>query len=203
MFTIKYNRSTYHIDGIPTRTKSTGGDTGTGAVAYYAETTCGALTRGRLADGGTGEDLAEVLSLAAMRASNRGAKLCKNCEKAANEILDTGHTKAHIAAAALTEAAIPAERPAAPADEKLAVWSLIRRDAQDTVEPGDYVQMFVVAQSAEAARSWAYRRAVLDNKPAERVWLDSTGHDLLVSCFDAEVDADAETGVRETVVWQG
>lgn len=87
MFTIKYNRSSYHIDGIPTRTKGTGQDTGTGAVPYFAESTCGALTRGQFVEDSPSEDLAETLRMATLRARNNNMKMCKNCTAAAEEIL--------------------------------------------------------------------------------------------------------------------
>lgn len=86
-YTIKYNRSSYHIDGIATRTKGNGEDTGSGAVPYFAESVCGALTRGRFVEDSPSDDLAATLKLATMRADNNNMKMCKNCEKAANEVL--------------------------------------------------------------------------------------------------------------------
>lgn len=86
-FMIKYNRSSYHIDGIPTRTKGTGQDTGTGAIPYFAESTCGALTRGRFCESTTGDNLADILREATLRAANNNMKMCRNCEKAAQEII--------------------------------------------------------------------------------------------------------------------
>lgn len=87
MYEVKRNRSSYHIDGIACRTKSTGEDTGRGYVAYYAESACGALTRGRFEIVGKFEDLAEALAKAELGARVYNMKLCRNCEKAAQELL--------------------------------------------------------------------------------------------------------------------
>lgn len=82
-YTVKYNRTTNHIDGIAVRTQSTGADDNSGVVGYYAESTCGALTRGWFANGFSSDDLAEVLE----EAGYGDRKLCKRCEKAANQAL--------------------------------------------------------------------------------------------------------------------
>lgn len=90
-YTIKSNRTSYHIDGIPTRTKGTGQDNGSGAVPYYAESVCGSLTRGAkygFQIGEQGEDLAEILKSAELSAAIHNMKMCSNCAKAAQEILD-------------------------------------------------------------------------------------------------------------------
>lgn len=76
-YTIRYNASTNHIEGTAPKTQSTGTETG-GVVAYFAENACGALTRGRFAQGTSRETAAEIL--AAAKASPR--KLCKRCEAA-------------------------------------------------------------------------------------------------------------------------
>jgi hypothetical protein len=90
-YTIKSNRTSYHIDGIATRTKSTGQDTGSGAVPYYAESVCGSLTRGAkygFQIGQQGEDLAEILKSAELSAAVHNMKMCSNCAKAAQEVLE-------------------------------------------------------------------------------------------------------------------
>lgn len=87
MFTVKSNRTSYHIDGIPTRTKSTGQDTGTGAVTYYAESTCGALTRGRFSDNFQTDDLAAALAKQQLLARINNRKACLNCSRAAEEVI--------------------------------------------------------------------------------------------------------------------
>lgn len=77
-YTIKYNASTNHIEGVAVRTHSTGTESG-GVVADYALTACGSLTRGRLATGRSFTDLTEALRIA--RLGRR--KVCRHCEKAA------------------------------------------------------------------------------------------------------------------------
>ncbi|MGZ0151903.1 hypothetical protein ACXJJ3_32935 [Kribbella sp. WER1] len=89
-YRLAVNKSSVHIDGIAARTKSTGEDTGSGHVAYYAETACGALSRGwfdyRNLETPT-EDMTLVLKQAETSARATGRKLCKTCTKAANEII--------------------------------------------------------------------------------------------------------------------
>lgn len=75
-FTIKYNRSTSHIDGIDPK------DSASGEFSYSLNA-CGALTRSRLATGQRTEDLAEAVRLATIT----GRKLCKTCQKAADAVL--------------------------------------------------------------------------------------------------------------------
>lgn len=87
MFQLKSNRSSYHIDGIAARTQSSGQDTGTGAVPYFAESTCGALTRGRFQIDLESDDLAKVLADAQLKARVYGRKMCKNCEAAAEAVI--------------------------------------------------------------------------------------------------------------------
>ncbi|MEV7402856.1 hypothetical protein AB0N93_20995 [Streptomyces sp. NPDC091267] len=84
-YTVKYNRTTNHIDGIDGRTvaahdgKATGGE-----VPYYAENACGSLTRYSFANGFSSDSLADVLEAA----RKDGRKLCKTCEKAALAALE-------------------------------------------------------------------------------------------------------------------
>jgi hypothetical protein len=78
MYSIRYNRTTNHIDGIGPRTTGGGNDMGD-HISAYAENACGALTRGRFAQGRSGESLSEILD----SARKGGRKLCKTCEKAA------------------------------------------------------------------------------------------------------------------------
>jgi hypothetical protein len=80
MFTIKYNRTTNHIAGMEVRTTGGGSDQG-GHVSYYAQNTCGSLTRSRLATGASFETLAEAVAAARITG---GRKLCKTCAKAAD-----------------------------------------------------------------------------------------------------------------------
>ncbi|MFJ9616698.1 hypothetical protein [Streptomyces noursei] len=104
MYTIKYNRTTNHIDGLSIRTTSTGEEAG-GVVAYCAENACGALTRHRFA---TGEEFETVI--AALHAAREGGrKLCKTCEKVAEAMIaaeavartNSGHDTAFERARAL------------------------------------------------------------------------------------------------------
>lgn len=89
---------------------------------------------------------------------------------------------------------------AVAATEQLAVWTLTRMDPCRNVQEGDYHEMYVVAQSPEAARSWAYRRAVLDNKPNPKVWIEADEFELRVLHF-YDVDADEQTGVQLAETW--
>lgn len=85
--TIKYNRTTNHLDGLDIRTAAADQTeeqiSATGEVAYYAENACGSLTRYRFADGQSFDTVGEALEAA--RASSR--KLCKTCERAAEAML--------------------------------------------------------------------------------------------------------------------
>jgi hypothetical protein len=83
MHTIKYNAKTNHIAGIEVRSESTG-DANGGVVANYAQSTCGPLTRARLATGASFESLSDALKAARTAG---GRKLCKTCEKAAEAAL--------------------------------------------------------------------------------------------------------------------
>lgn len=85
--TIRYNRSSVHIQGIPEATTAPVADTSskTGVVSYYAQSACGGLTRSghRMAVSDTYDNAADALKGAEMKAKSLGLKLCKNCEKAA------------------------------------------------------------------------------------------------------------------------
>lgn len=90
MIRLAVNRSSVHIDGINARTQGGGNDTGD-HVTYFAETACGALTRGRF-EYRTPEvadinDMSQVLMAAELNAAINGRKMCKNCTKAAEEII--------------------------------------------------------------------------------------------------------------------
>lgn len=87
-YTLKYNRSSYHIAGIDTRTHGLGRDTGNGAVSYYAESSCPSLTRGRFCDGPSFTDLAEAIAAAKVHANAYGMKFCKHCENAAEAAIE-------------------------------------------------------------------------------------------------------------------
>lgn len=82
-YTVKYNRSSNHIAGITAKTQSAGNETG-GSVAYYAQSTCATLTKGKLATGASSDDLGEILAKARTAG---GRKLCTRCEKAAEAAL--------------------------------------------------------------------------------------------------------------------
>lgn len=88
MLTLKYNRSTQHIDGLTIRTTSTQTDeqaNASGVVAYYAENACGAITRSgsRMAAGMSLESPGEALRSAEASALAAGRKMCKTCRAAA------------------------------------------------------------------------------------------------------------------------
>jgi hypothetical protein len=85
-FTIRYNRTSVHIQGCEAATQTTGDgeDNGSGVVAYYAESACGSLTRNgyRMAVGESYETAAEARDAAQAKAKSLGLKFCKNCETA-------------------------------------------------------------------------------------------------------------------------
>lgn len=89
-YRIAYNRSSNHIDGIEARTQSTGSDLGD-RVAYYAESACGALTRGSFAystpEVDDADDMSQVLAATELNAAIGGRKMCKKCAAAAQEII--------------------------------------------------------------------------------------------------------------------
>jgi hypothetical protein len=89
MYTIKANRSTVHIAGIQERTSSTGTETG-GAVAYYAASACGALTRSghRMQNLGDHTNVPDAIKAAESAThSISGRKVCKTCLAAAQQEL--------------------------------------------------------------------------------------------------------------------
>lgn len=88
MYEIKSNRSSYHIDGLAPKSKGLGVDNGQGHVSYFAESTCGALTRGRFWTDFQTEDLAEAVAKFELLARVYNRKACANCAKAAKEVLD-------------------------------------------------------------------------------------------------------------------
>jgi len=85
--TIRYNRTSVHIQGIPEVTTGPMTDTSskTGVVSYYAQSACGGLTRSghRMAVSDTYDNAMDALKGAALKAKSLGLKFCKNCEKAA------------------------------------------------------------------------------------------------------------------------
>jgi hypothetical protein len=84
MFTVKYNRTTNHIDGLAIRSTGGGNDMGD-HVSDYALSACPSLTRYNFADGAQFEDVEDALE-AARKAGGR--KLCKHCEKAAEAMIE-------------------------------------------------------------------------------------------------------------------
>ncbi|MFE1763094.1 hypothetical protein ACFW81_02560 [Streptomyces angustmyceticus] len=83
MFTIKYNKTTSHIDGLAIRATGGGKDMGD-HVSDYSQNACGSLTRYRFAAGPSFETVAEVLDYAETSSRN----LCKTCLKAAAAMLE-------------------------------------------------------------------------------------------------------------------
>lgn len=83
-YTIRYNRSTTHIEGCDAATQSTGEERG-GVVSYYAQSACGSLTRygHSMAVGKSYENAAEALEAGRANAAASGRKFCKKCELAA------------------------------------------------------------------------------------------------------------------------
>jgi hypothetical protein len=87
-YSIRYNLRTAHLQGVAPRTVYTGDgeDNGSGVVPYYAESACSALSRSgaRFAD----RPLEATTLVDAVRelrefATDRGLKICSNCERAA------------------------------------------------------------------------------------------------------------------------
>jgi hypothetical protein len=105
MFTIRYNRTTNHIDGIAERSK--------GSALNYAVTACPVLSRSfNLATGKGYEDLKKALQAAR---KTGGRKLCKKCEAAALATLEA--TKKAEAPKVEKAEEKPAKRPGkAPAN---------------------------------------------------------------------------------------
>ncbi|WP_280485376.1 hypothetical protein [Nocardia cyriacigeorgica] len=77
-FTIRYNRTTNHIEGLAIRTE--------GGELNYSLSACGALTRNgiRMGRGFGSDDLAEVVAKAKILG---GRKICKKCLEAAEAML--------------------------------------------------------------------------------------------------------------------
>jgi hypothetical protein len=113
-FTVKYNRTSYHIAGITEATK--------GSEFNYALSACAALSRtgSRMAVSGTYEDLEEALAVATKSADVRGVKMCKNCKTAAERML---------AVAAYTLTVVRGEQPNAHGEE----FGLAGVDVNDAV----------------------------------------------------------------------
>lgn len=76
-YTIRYNRTTDHIEGISERSK--------GSQMNYALSACPALSRSgaRFAVGKSSDDLAEI-----MKSFGKTRKACKKCLEAAQAVLD-------------------------------------------------------------------------------------------------------------------
>ena len=83
-YTIRYNRTTTHIEGCDAATQSTG-EVRDGVVSYYAQSACGSLTRygHSMGVGKSYEDAAEALEAGRANAAASGRKFCKKCELAA------------------------------------------------------------------------------------------------------------------------
>lgn len=82
MYTIKYNRTTSHIDGLAVRTTGGGNDMGD-HVSDYSQNACGSLTRYTFAEGKSYGTVAEALHAA----ETSGRKLCKTCKAAAEAMI--------------------------------------------------------------------------------------------------------------------
>ncbi len=98
--TLRYNKTSVHIDGLDTRTTGGGNDTGRGYVTYAAQSACPALTRGAIRMGyvkmavrnretGDVESVdtwatpAEALAAAELYGGTRRVKVCQHCANAA------------------------------------------------------------------------------------------------------------------------
>jgi hypothetical protein len=88
-YTIRYNRSSNHIQGLTEATQSSGEERG-GVVGYYAQSACAGLTRsGRsMGTGQSYDTVQDALTAARSNAAAAGRKVCKSCEKAAVRIID-------------------------------------------------------------------------------------------------------------------
>lgn len=75
-YTIRYNRTTDHIDGLRIRTA--------GSQMTYSTNVCGALSKGitKMATGKTSDDVATIL-----RSAGITRKVCKSCEAAAKAMI--------------------------------------------------------------------------------------------------------------------
>lgn len=115
-YAIRYNLRTAHLQGVAPRTVYTGDgeDNGSGVVPYYAENACGALSRSgaRFATRAT-DATAESAALRELRefATDRGLKVCRNCERAAEASIATATDIAERQAASdAAQAALRAAR---------------------------------------------------------------------------------------------
>jgi hypothetical protein len=77
-YTIRYNRTTNHIDGLKIRTA--------GSEMNYSKSACGSLSRSghKMARGASSENLAEILATAKIG----GRKICQKCLDAAEAMLE-------------------------------------------------------------------------------------------------------------------
>lgn len=107
VFTLKYNRTTNHIEGLDIRTA--------GTEMEYSKNACPSLSRGtRFATSNLGGDIREALRLARITG---GRKLCKHCEKAAEAMiaeLDAAEAAELAAAEVEVEVEAPATETVAP-----------------------------------------------------------------------------------------
>lgn len=117
-YAIRYNLRTAHLQGVAPRTVYTGDgeDNGSGVVPYYAESACGALSRSgarfanRPLDATT---IADALRELREFATDRGLKVCSNCERAAEaSIASAADIAARQAASDAAQAKLRAERAA-------------------------------------------------------------------------------------------
>lgn len=95
--TIRYNRSSVHIQGLTERTTGAVNNKAevTGVVSYYAESACGGLTRSgyKMAVSNTYDNAEAALKGAQLKARALGLKMCKSCEKAAQRMIDETTTE--------------------------------------------------------------------------------------------------------------
>lgn len=100
-YSLKVNRTTVHIAGLEERSTGAGRELN-GAVSYYPESACGALTRGSFSSVGKATDSpAEALRAAQTNAKINRRKVCKHCEKAAQ-----AHAEVHAAVTELPPVAL-------------------------------------------------------------------------------------------------
>lgn len=93
MFTLKYNRTTNHIEGLTVRTNSNQTSEQanvSGVVAYSAQNACGSVTRSgsRMATSRSFETVSEALAYAEASSKATGRKLCKVCKAAAEAMIE-------------------------------------------------------------------------------------------------------------------
>jgi hypothetical protein len=104
-YTIRYNRTTNHIEGLEVLTA--------GSETAWSQNACGSLTRGGLAVGKTYETVGQAL-----KGARVSRKLCKNCEKAAGAALTATVPEA---APVATEA--PVDRVYQPFQDRWGQWA--------------------------------------------------------------------------------